>query len=1086
MSNYRNDWKDIGIYERNRLKAHHEFVSFRDMTTYLNRDFYTPKMTDYPEGFGNESTIMSLNGTWDFKYLENPSLIPEDFYKMDFDRSQWKTMDVPGVWETKGIDTPYYLAFDYPPVLSKKKGEIPKLYEEKIPVGLYHRSFHLPLNWHEDRIILHFGAVKSAFYVYINGRQVGYAQGSMAPSEFDISAYVHTGTNQISVEVYKYSDGTYLEDQDMWFMAGIYRDVYLYRTIQASLEDVQVTTTLLANQDMAQINISLWHTDLFMYPPLYTELYLSNEKGDLGEIIYSSAYIPGEVNIVHKLADPRLWTAETPELYHLTWVLKQNDTIIEIKGLAFGVREIKLEKGLFMINGVPIVFKGVNRHDFHPDTGWYVPWEVREEDLKIMRTHNINAVRTAHYPNDPHLYELCDRYGFYVIDEADLETHGVRLKGIPGDDSRFTPHVLDRLERMMLRDRQHPSIIMWSLGNEAGYGSNFHRMKAHGLTLDKTRPFHYEGDKDLKVSDVLSMMYPSPSKAAAYGRLEDTKITLTQNILNQLAADQKGFTADQYRNKPVMSCEYAHAMENSLGNFQEHMDVFESYDNWCGGFIWDFVDQSLHIKRKSGKDLWAYGGDFNEEKHSGQFCANGLIAADRSLHPSIKEVKKVYQDFGARLLTDLPLTWPMEDSVEVSLAIKNKRHFTNLDHLTFQWILTLEGRSIMKCPVQVENLGAGEEIQLSLTLEPLGQTGQLLKDLFKNRESLQLVGTLKALYKEDGFGYRAGYDHGFMQWVLGEVMTKDLPAPNSHILKAANITLKKDNTLKTLTAITKTSTYVFDGNHGTLLSMKNAIGQELLASPLKLNFWREPTDNDLGYANFEPWSKPVVTQPYYKTLSEKGPRLARISQQKGDHQITLVFTYQSAWFKRLTVHATLSEDGSLTLTTKAIPRKKLIRLGFSTELLPQAVDLSTLKATWYGRGPHENYLDRKTGAPLALYEMPVNSLDHAYMRPQENGHRCDTRSLEVDLGPHHGLLIEHKHQPFGFNLWSYKAETLEKATHTFEVTQGNTLTLSLDGYHRGVGGDEPGMLALLPEYELKAGLLYDYSLTLKPIIRAYD
>lgn len=470
----RKDWNNPNVIKRNKEDARVELDSYKDVQAYLKQ----------------ESNRQYLNGTWDFKYCKNDQHIPSGYFEMDFDSGNWDQIKVPGVWETQGYDKPYYLAFDYPPVLTKRKNKIPFLFEEKNPVGIYRRTFELSGDFTNDDLFIHFGAVKSAFYLYINGEKVGYSQGSMTPSEFKINSYVKEGINQLTVEVYKYSDGTYLEDQDMWFLAGIYRDVYLYHEAKNGLYDLFLQADLDSEYRNGVLQIKMdWKNDF----PAKVEVYISEEKGVLGE-----KYVESEKTDLYTIVmeGAKKWNHETPNLYYLTLIIKDlQGKIIEIKGSRFGFRKVEIKYSRFLINGKAIIFKGVNRHEFDPDNGWYVSKELRKKDIMIMKKHNINAVRTAHYPNDPHLYELCDEYGLYVIDETDLETHGVRTKNIPGDNPIWTKAVVDRMTRMIKRDRNYPCIVMWSLGNEAGDGSNFKIMKKEAKKLDKSRPFHYEGDK---------------------------------------------------------------------------------------------------------------------------------------------------------------------------------------------------------------------------------------------------------------------------------------------------------------------------------------------------------------------------------------------------------------------------------------------------------------------------------------------------------------------------------------------------------------------------------------------------------------
>lgn len=1028
------DWNNPAVIEQNKEPARVELQSYKTVDSAIN----------------NENTRMTLNGEWHFLWCANDTHIPDSFYGLEFNYSEWDKIHVPSVWDTQGYDTPYYLAFDYPPVLSKRRGEMPKLFEEKVPVGLYRHQFTIDNSWLNEDVYIHFGAVKSAFYLYINGVKVGYSQGSMTPSEFLINDYVNEGVNEFAVEVYKYSDGTYLEDQDMWFLGGIYRDVYLYHEPKNSIQDIHINTGL----DEAYINgiLELSLTFKRNATKRSLEVYLSENIASLGELqfnveVNSDMASTDKLMLNRTIEDVHHWNHETPNLYYLTFKLvDDNNDVIEVKRTRCGFRRIEIKNSQFLINGIPIIFKGVNRHEFNPDTGWYVPKEIRELDIQIMKRHNINAVRTAHYPNDPHLYELCDTYGLYVIDEADVETHGVRQKGLPGDDPKWTAAVVDRMNRMVLRDRNYPSIVMWSLGNEAGYGENFHIMKDDAKKLDNTRPFHYEGDKDMKLSDVLSMMYPSPEKAAKYGELEDTSITLLQNILNQLAADQKSFKREQYENKPVMSCEFAHAMENSLGNFQEHMDVFEKYDNWCGGFIWDFVDQSLRVKCEDGRDLWAYGGDFNEEKHNGQFCANGLIGADRSLHPSIYEVKKVYQDVDA-VISDNGIT------------LINKRFFTSLEGYTFNLTVLKDGRDFYSEIIDSPIILSGESQFI-----PLTTYRDKLREAMKSNSHIHII--VSFVYRDKQLFCEAGYEAGFAQIERQKHVVKRLEST-----KQASL-YKKDNKL-----------YIQSGSITYTIGRATGMIEEILDNkkslinrPFSLNFWRTPTDNDLGYANFHPILEKVLLPTYYKKMTYHCLKPKRLIVNRSENVIEVKSVFKNIWFKELTITYKFNNTGTVEIDTTCIPRKDLVRLGFSTEI-SNTFD----QTSWFGRGIHETYIDRKSGAKYGRYIADSAALHHSYMRPQENGLHSDvyelTMSSKDTCMPN--IVLSSVSDSFYYSVWPYKRQTLERGKHTKDIVHDDHyLTLNIDGFHQGVGGDEPGVLNLLEPYKLKDGRRYNYSFRL--------
>lgn len=1018
MFENRKDWDNPLVYEINKEKPRVLTSSYESIEDYLNKS--------------GEKKI-NLNGIWRFLYLDNYSKIPLDFYKNTYVDDNWDDIKVPCVWETQGYSTPYYFAFDYPPVLEKKKNLIPKMIEEKVPVGLYRKNISIDKDFLRGDVFIHFGGVKSAFYLYINGQKVGYSQGSMTPAEFDISSYLVCGENIIAVEVYKYSDGTYLEDQDMWFLGGIFRDVYIYRETKTYIRDFYVRNSFDINYKDATLDIDvLINNDKNLKGTL--SIYMSKKQGELGQLLITKEYKENQ-SFSLGIKEPKKWNHEEPNLYMLTFVLKNEEEVIQVKGINYGFRVVEIKNSQFLINGQPIIFKGVNRHEFNPDTGWYVPKEMREKDIQIMKQHNINAVRTAHYPNDTHLYELCDKYGLYVIDEADVETHGVRKKGVPGDSEIWKGAVIDRMMRMVQRDKNYTSIVMWSLGNEAGFGLNFKHMKESAKTVDDTRPFHYEGDLDLSVSDVLSMMYPSPKRASKYGRKEDVSITFWQNILNKLTADQKGFTKEQYANHPVMSCEFAHAMENSLGNFREHMDVFESYSNWCGGFIWDFVDQSLRNGKRNNKDYWTYGGDYGEEGSNHYFCANGIVAADRELHPSIYEVKKVYQEF--EVLKE-----------EETYIFKNKRFYSNFEKYYLMWKRIRDGEIIQTGKISSLNAKAGEKQVLDIDIEGIPYGNEIL------RFTLHLSNST--------YWAERDFEVGFSEFILSEGF---LNINNNKSSIRIN-----DSKEKLLVEASKTK-FMFNKKTGLVENIKYE-EDCILQNPLALSFWRVSTDNDFEYFNFKPKLMPIYLKNGWRKLSINKLEVSSIEIKEEKHCIKIKSKYNHKLFKYLEVIYEVFDNGTLTIETKILPKKDMIKLGFYTELCN-----SYNQVEWYGKGPHETYTDRCESGKIDLYKKKIEDMSHMYMRPQENGHRCHTYNLTIS-NCKNKMIVSAVNDTFGFNVWDYTQKSLEDATHSCDLERGNITSLSIDGFQRGVGGDEPGVLALLDKYKLKKEKEYRYKIAL--------
>ena len=577
------NWENPEIFKINKEDGHAIMMPFDS-----EKDALSAKESNYKQ---------SLNGKWKFYWQRGLKNQPENFQLTSFDDSHWDEINVPSVWQTQGYSVPYYYASTFPKAFSRSKGKIPSIDHDMQEIGFYRKSFTLNENFNGREIFLHFGAAKSALEIYVNGEFVGYSQGSMTPHEFNVTKVLKPGENVITAKLYRYSDGSYLEDQDMWWLCGIYREVYLFAEPKLCLRDFYFKTDF--DDSYTDSNVTL-------------NMYINNYNNIRGKMTASAKLIDsnnGEILLGTKETElsggneavtftetvkaPEKWSAETPNLYTLVMTIELDGKIICVKTYKVGFKKVEIKGEKIYYNGMPLMIKGVNRHDFDCDNGWAVPREIYTQDLDIMKQNNINSIRTSHYPDDPYFYDMCNKYGFYVMDECEVETHGVRRKGVPGSNPVWTGAVVDRMQRMVLRDRNDPCVFMWSLGNEAGDGSNFMEMKKAALALDNSRQFHYEGDFDLTKSDVISRMYPTKDIMEKLGNKQPITISLYDNIANQLAADSKPIKAEMYEGKPVVLCEYAHSMENSLGNFQEYIDDFEKYDNMCGGFIWDFVERCV-------------------------------------------------------------------------------------------------------------------------------------------------------------------------------------------------------------------------------------------------------------------------------------------------------------------------------------------------------------------------------------------------------------------------------------------------------------------------------------------------------------
>jgi len=1034
------DWEDPTIIGRNKEPGHVLALPYDDAGQALAREECPNRL--------------SLNGVWKFHWNMDVNKRPEEFYREDYDVSQWDEIEVPSVWQLHGYGKPYYLAFAYPPAVNTYRRELPRIDHQLNEVGCYRRTFDLPERFSDKEVFIHFGAVKSAFYLYINGERVGYSQGSMTPAEFDITSYLRPGENRVAVEVYRFSDGTYLEDQDMWFLSGIYRDVYLYAEPKACIWDVFARNTFDEGYRDAvlTVDISLRNDHDKKTNVRVTGYLLDCGATELNEPILSQRVQvqSGQTRSVrHKavIESPRRWTAETQELYKLALVLTDDeDNVLEVKCVRYGFKSVEIRDEQILINGEPIMLKGVNRHDFDPDRGWAVPRERYRQDLGIMKRNNINAIRTSHYPDDPCFYELCDEYGFYVMDEADVETHGVRRKDVPGGNPLWTAAVVDRMERMVARDRNHPCVFMWSLGNEAGYGDNFARMKEAALELDDTRPFHYEGDYDISLSDVISRMYPTMDVVDKMGRREAIDVSLFNHVMNQFSDDYKPIKPEYY-GKPVLLCEYAHAMENSLGNFQKYMDRFEKYPNMAGGFIWDFVDQSIRKKDEEGRELWLYGGDFLEEVTHRYFCANGIVAADRTPHPSLYEVKKVYQEID---------TNPVDLSAG-KIEIRNKYSFLTLDHVRLVWSVAGDGVEITKGQIDDLNVGPKETREISL--------GYTLPRKDPQKEYLLLV---SFQLKEDTVWAQAGYEIAWDQYRLpAEPYIK---TPHTGGGKAPETAEDE----KEIRITGKDFTAAIDKRSGGLSSLDYGYG-ELIHGPLTPNYWRALTDNDHGYANFKPQLEKLFIDRSWERATRT--RLVKaVNTVKREDSVTVTVTQSVRYAKGdVVTEYTVYGDGCVLVKHTITPTKDMLRLGMRVQV-PAAYDTFT----WYGRGPQENYIDRNTGAKVGIYSGRVEELVHHYMRPQENGNRTGIRWAQITDREGRGMRIEDASGThLSMSEWPYSQQDLSDATHIHELPRRDFNTLNIDHVQRGVGGDLPGVAGVHPEFTIPKGKAYEYAFTIR-------
>lgn len=1045
------NWENPEIFKINKEDGHAIMMPFDS-----EKDALSAKESNYKQ---------SLNGKWKFYWQRGLKNQPENFQLTSFDDSHWDEINVPSVWQTQGYSVPYYYASTFPKAFSRSKGKIPSVDHDMQEIGFYRKSFTLNENFNGREIFLHFGAAKSALEVYVNGEFVGYSQGSMTPHEFNVTKVLKPGENVITAKLYRYSDGSYLEDQDMWWLCGIYREVYLFAEPKLCLRDFYFKTDF--DDSYTDSNVTL-------------NMYINNYNNIRGKMTASAKLIDsnnGEILLGTKETElsggneavtfaetvkaPEKWSAETPNLYTLVMTIELDGKIICVKTYKVGFKKVEIKGEKIYYNGMPLMIKGVNRHDFDCDNGWAVPREIYTQDLDIMKQNNINSIRTSHYPDDPYFYDMCNKYGFYVMDECEVETHGVRRKGVPGSNPVWTGAVVDRMQRMVLRDRNNPCVFMWSLGNEAGDGSNFMEMKKAALALDNSRQFHYEGDFDLTKSDVISRMYPTKDIMEKLGNKQPITISLYDNIANQLAADSKPIKAEMYEGKPVVLCEYAHSMENSLGNFQEYIDDFEKYDNMCGGFIWDFVDQALHVKDENGNDNYLYGTDFQgQEPHklidipnttamtgsNVYFCANGIIGADRKPHPQIVEVKHGYQNIGITAV----------DASNGEFKLKNKFLFTNLSDFNCKWVIKAEGEEVLSGELGKIECAPLEECNIKIDFD----SSKLPKDK-------EVILTVSFETTKESLGIEKDYEIAFEQFIINAMpQPKDDNADGNldFDINGKKVTVKGDN-LEVIVDDGKIVSYKIDG-------------KELLKAPIMPNYFRALTDNDIDFLNFTPqWAK---FHPFYAwQRATHHTRADKTEVIKNKNAVEIHIAFSTAGLKKSVATYRVYPDGRLYVFHSAVPTKGMLRFGYQ-----MTMDKSMEYITWYGRGPKPTYIDRKLGSKIDLYKSSVTDFEYRYMRPQESSNRCDVRYFTLTDKNGFGIKVDaYYDNPINFSAYHYTTDGLEKATHINDIPYEDITTVNIDHRQLGVGGDLPGQAFVREPYTMPKGQKQEYSFVITPIGR---
>ena len=947
--------------------------------------------------------IVSLDGQWLFHWSPKPEERPADFYKVDYDVSGLDKITVPGNWQTQGYGTPIYININYPFVRNRPSvtTEPPKdwtAYENRNPVGSYVTFVDVTKEMLAKNLILHFGGVHSAMYLWINGQRVGYSQNSMSPAEFDVTKYMHVGKNKLAVEVYRWCDGSYLEDQDMWRLSGIFREVQLWVRPLVHIADYRVTAEPNADYSQAEVTavVSICNTGK-KKATACPVMIIDGLSADKTELQINAG---DTTNCVfhYTLEHPRLWSAEKPNLYPFSVELEdKKGNTIEHFDYHFGVKRVECVGEVFKINGKNVKLRGVNRHDHHPRTGRYVDDATYEQDLRLMKQANINFLRTSHYPDREYLYELCDRWGIYVMDEANQESHGYGYANHEmGEDPAWKDAHVDRAESLVKRDYNHPCVILWSLGNEGGVGPNIQAMYDTVVALDSTRlPFY---DCHPRYSALHDFGYPTP--------------------------DVLKTEAEKETEKPLIAREYAHAMGNSMGNLQEYWDVIYADSSIAGAAVWDWVDQGI-AKKENGVTYWAYGGDFGDKPNDGPFCINGLLGSDRKPHPHYYEVQYVYQ----------PIAFKQEGD---SIRIINRDFFTDLNEYDYYCEVYHNGELVSgSIPIL-----HGDKFEIPYPYYPYNEA--------------ELILNVYARLRQDAPWAQADYSVAREQFIL---------KPEEFWSAFGGTPAKVQKTAQGLVAYTDQGTITINSS-GALVSWM-VDGEEMLVNPLEPYFWKPENDNQHA-AHFAQrlsvWRDAVAKRTYKSFRTEAcDDGLKIISETTLPVGADLTITY------------TIIQDGRMKVdmdyrpTATDIPL--LPKFGMRMRL---PADFKAIE--YYGRGPWENYPDRKRSAFVGRYEMPLSEFETEYVHPQDNGCRTDVRWFKMGNGQK-TLRIDGL-QPLCIRAWDYGEEDLEPAKHPHEIQRDRFVNLNIDLNVHGVGGVDTWGQRTLPQYTIDGNKPYHYAFLL--------
>ena len=1008
------EWQDESVNEVNRAAMHTHFFAYENAEK---------AGSDVKE---NSKNFMSMNGSWKFFWVKNADQRPTDFWKVGYNDKGWDDMKVPAVWELNGYGDPIYVNVGYP-WRNQYKNNPPHVPTEKNHVGSYRREFVIPADWSGKDIVAHFGAVSSNMYLWVNGKFVGYSEDSKLEAEFDLTPYVKPGQkNLIAFQVFRWCDGSYFEDQDFFRYTGVARDCYLYARNKKRIDDIRVVPDLDAEYKSGSLTVNL---------SLKGNAAVSLELLDAANRTVATAEVKGagKQSSVIRVDNPNKWTAETPYLYTLRATLKEGGKVTEVVPLKVGFRKIELKNSQLLVNGQPVLFKGADRHEMDPDGGYVVSRERMIQDIQIMKKFNLNAVRTCHYPDDSFWYDLCDKYGIYVVAEANLESHGMgydeaTLAKVPS----FKKTHLERNQRNVQRNYNHPSIIFWSLGNEAGYGSNFEAAYDWVKKEDPSRAVQYERSGYEGKTDIHCPMYLNYKDCIKY-------------------------CEDDSKTKPLIQCEYAHAMGNSEGGFKEYWDLVRKYPKYQGGFIWDFVDQSCRWTGKNGKMIYAYGGDFNRfDASDNNFCDNGLISPDRVPNPHMYEVGYFYQNI-----------WTTAADLKAGeLNVYNENFFRDLSAYALEWEVMKNGTVVRTG--RVDNLNVAPQ-----------QTAKIKLDLGKTCACAEWLLNVKYVQKQREGLVPAGHIVAKDQLVLNEYKAPAMTLQNVTDMNIQTALPRIDDANSQCVMIEGENFNIQFAKADGFMDKYMVDGLDMIKEGAKLtpNFWRAPTDNDFGAGLQQKYA--VWKNPKFKLVSLKSEMKDGLAVVSAEYEMPSV----SAGTK-LQLTYEINNRGAVKVNQKLVAEKgakvsNIFRFGMQM-VMPKSFE----NISYYGRGPVENYIDRKWATELGVYNQTVTDQFYAYIRPQENGNKTDIRWWKLLNEAGRGLQFVAE-APFSASALHYTIESLDsgwekKQEHSNEVEPADLTNFLIDKVQMGLGCVDSWGAIPREEYMLPYGD-YEFTFIMQPI-----